>query len=201
MKEKEQLFTIKLWQEALTEKQTEWRGKIQHIGSGDSSYFRDLSKMMDFITRRLSGLVSIQEAHEVEPSIDTSEIVSFLKSNSQAGEGGSEDLAPNEPASQSTGYNQEPFTSGEEEQEVQAGFLKKASWLIQGLLANPNGKKAGILRSLGVMVIGVLIFVLGLNHLSPIDPKTTGMVLGSKPFLVGMAGFFNKLRTRRQRTA
>ena len=69
MKEKEQLFTIKLWQEALTEKQTEWRGKIQHIGSGDSSYFRDLSKMMDFITRRLSGLVSIQGSHEVVDSL------------------------------------------------------------------------------------------------------------------------------------
>ena len=199
MKEKEQLFTIKLWQEALTERQSEWRGKIQHIGSGDSSYFRDLSKMMDFITRRLSGLVSIQGSHEVEPSIDSSELASFLKSNTPVGEGGSEDLVPNEPSSQSTGLNQEPFESGQEEQEVQAGFLKKASWLVQGLLATPKGKKVGILRSFGIMVIGVLIFVLSLNHLNPIDPKTTGMVLGSKPFLVGMAGFFNKLRIHRPR--
>jgi hypothetical protein len=195
MKEKEQLFTIKLWQEALTEKQSEWRGKIQHIGSGDSSYFRDLSKMMDFITRRLSGLVSSQQSHDVEPSMNASDVERFLKSNTPIGVKSNDEFIPPKPSHQSTGFNQESFTSSQERHRLQGGFLKKALWM----LAPSKGKRTGLLRSFGIIVIGVLIFVLGLNHMNPIDPKTTGMVLGSKPVLVGIAGFFHKLRTPRQR--
>lgn len=40
----------------MDEKQTEWRGKIQHIGSGEARYFRDWSRMQEFIDDVLEKL-------------------------------------------------------------------------------------------------------------------------------------------------
>lgn len=58
MAETEELFTVKLWREVLDEKQTEWRGKIQHVGSGEVRYFRDWTHMMEFIDDVLTKLTA-----------------------------------------------------------------------------------------------------------------------------------------------
>ncbi len=50
-----ELFTIRLWREQLNETHTEWRGKIQHIGSGETRYFRSLDNMMEFMSNTLSN--------------------------------------------------------------------------------------------------------------------------------------------------
>ncbi len=34
------LFTLRLWQAALAEGQTEWRGKLQSLPDGEAYYFR-----------------------------------------------------------------------------------------------------------------------------------------------------------------
>ena len=34
------LFTLRLWQEALAEGQTEWRGTLQSLPDGEACYFR-----------------------------------------------------------------------------------------------------------------------------------------------------------------
>ncbi len=44
-----ELFTLRLWQEAAGGKH-EWRGKIQHIRSGQARYFRDWNTLVDFLT-------------------------------------------------------------------------------------------------------------------------------------------------------
>jgi hypothetical protein len=36
-----QLFTVRVWQEELGNGQTEWRGKVQHVHSGEVRYFRE----------------------------------------------------------------------------------------------------------------------------------------------------------------
>ena len=36
-----QLFTLRIWREDLGEGQIEWRGKVQHVTSGEAHYFRD----------------------------------------------------------------------------------------------------------------------------------------------------------------
>ena len=36
-----QLFTLRMWREDLGQGQFEWRGKVQHIASGEAHYFRD----------------------------------------------------------------------------------------------------------------------------------------------------------------
>jgi hypothetical protein len=35
------LFTVRVWLEELGEGQTEWRGEVQHVISGETRYFRD----------------------------------------------------------------------------------------------------------------------------------------------------------------
>lgn len=36
-----QLFVLRIWQENLGEGHREWRGKVQHMISGDAHYFRE----------------------------------------------------------------------------------------------------------------------------------------------------------------
>jgi hypothetical protein len=37
---------LRLWQEDLGEGRVEWRGKVQHVTSGEAHYFRDWSKLI-----------------------------------------------------------------------------------------------------------------------------------------------------------
>ncbi len=41
-----QLFMLRMWQEDLSEGRWEWRGKVQHIASGEAHYFRDWPGLM-----------------------------------------------------------------------------------------------------------------------------------------------------------
>jgi len=43
-----QLFTVRVWLEELGNGQTEWRGKVQHVTSGEVRYFRDWSTLVAF---------------------------------------------------------------------------------------------------------------------------------------------------------
>lgn len=36
-----QLFLLRVWSEDLGQGRCEWRGRVQHIGSGEVRYFRD----------------------------------------------------------------------------------------------------------------------------------------------------------------
>lgn len=49
-----QLFTLRFWQEDLGAGKTDWRGKIQHINSGDVSYFRDWHALEQFLQDQLN---------------------------------------------------------------------------------------------------------------------------------------------------
>lgn len=40
------LFTIRVWREELAEDQREWRGKVQHVNSGEAYFFRQWSEMV-----------------------------------------------------------------------------------------------------------------------------------------------------------
>ena len=40
------LFTVKLWLEPLGDGQTEWRGQLRDVESGEIRYFRDLTKLV-----------------------------------------------------------------------------------------------------------------------------------------------------------
>ena len=40
------LFTVKLWLEPLGDGQTEWRGQLRDVESGEIRYFRDLKALV-----------------------------------------------------------------------------------------------------------------------------------------------------------
>ena len=39
------LFTVRLWPKDLGEGQVEWRGKVQHVLSGEAHYFREWQEL------------------------------------------------------------------------------------------------------------------------------------------------------------
>ena len=43
------LFTVRVWREELSADRIEWRGKVQHVLSGETRYFRDWQTLLDFI--------------------------------------------------------------------------------------------------------------------------------------------------------
>jgi hypothetical protein len=44
------LFTLRVWTETLGGGQQEWRGKVHHIGSGETRYFRSWEALVAFLT-------------------------------------------------------------------------------------------------------------------------------------------------------
>ena len=43
------LFMLRLWPEDLGNGQTDWRGSIQHVSSGEARYFRDWPTVETFV--------------------------------------------------------------------------------------------------------------------------------------------------------
>lgn len=50
----EHLFVVRVWQEPEQVKSGEWRGSIEHVGSGQRLYFVSLDDLNDFIALRLN---------------------------------------------------------------------------------------------------------------------------------------------------
>ncbi|MFL5591267.1 MAG: hypothetical protein ACJ8DI_26935 [Ktedonobacteraceae bacterium] len=50
-----ELFTVRLWQEEQGNDQVTWRGKVQHVTSGEARYFHDWSTLIAFLLRWLPG--------------------------------------------------------------------------------------------------------------------------------------------------
>lgn len=55
-----QLFTLSLWQEDLGGGASEWRGKVRHVPSGETRYFRDWPILIAFLQER--GQAPVDEA-------------------------------------------------------------------------------------------------------------------------------------------
>jgi hypothetical protein len=49
-----QLFTVRLWKEDLDKEHNEWRGKLQHVSSGEAYYFKAWEEMIELILRLLA---------------------------------------------------------------------------------------------------------------------------------------------------
>jgi hypothetical protein len=55
---KSHLFTVRYWLETLGNGQTDWRGKVQYVNSGEVRYFRDCQTLNEFIETILQNLAS-----------------------------------------------------------------------------------------------------------------------------------------------
>lgn len=49
------LFTLRLWAEALGDDRQEYRGKVQHVVSGDARHFRDWTTLEAFLLEKLTA--------------------------------------------------------------------------------------------------------------------------------------------------
>jgi hypothetical protein len=47
------LFTVRLWAEDIGHGQTEWRGRVQHVTSGETHYFRDWPTLIAHLLKLL----------------------------------------------------------------------------------------------------------------------------------------------------
>ncbi len=50
------LFTVRLWREDLGQGQTEWRGRVQHVLSGEGRFFRDWTALIVWLQTLLADL-------------------------------------------------------------------------------------------------------------------------------------------------
>ena len=50
-----QLFMLRMWREELGEGRVEWRGKVQHVTSGEVRYFRDWPTLIACLQEMLSA--------------------------------------------------------------------------------------------------------------------------------------------------
>ena len=58
------LFTVRVWEEEIGADQTEWRGKVQLVTSGEVRYFREWDALVPLLLMMLSELDTISN----EPS-------------------------------------------------------------------------------------------------------------------------------------
>ena len=54
-RERTQLFTLRVWEEEVAQKEQEIRFKLQHVVSGEVRYFRDWSMAVAFCEEKLRG--------------------------------------------------------------------------------------------------------------------------------------------------
>jgi len=51
-----QLFTLRVWQEQMTDGQAEWRGQVQRVTTGETLYFRDWHTLIAHLVNLLTNL-------------------------------------------------------------------------------------------------------------------------------------------------
>ncbi len=185
-----ELFTVRLWQEMLNEKQTEWRGKIQHVGSGEVCYFRDWSKMMEFIDTTLLGL-----GNQKAEITTASESGDFRLGGMQKERRRARLVPEPESADSSGSINKtwQQYQTTRWTKKVKGPFPLRIFQKLWRALYGGNTNRLRVVKSLGVMLIAALLIGFGLNHMFVIDLKTTSAIFGTKPLLVGITGIFEGL--------
>ena len=63
------LFTVRLWLEELGEGQTEWRGEVHAVVSGERRYFRDWPTLVAFLQAMLPKTGSIHLSVADDPKV------------------------------------------------------------------------------------------------------------------------------------
>ncbi len=62
------LFTVRLWQEELGQGETEWRGRVQNVASGDTAYFRNWPGLVATLQRLVATTEPVCEDAPGDPS-------------------------------------------------------------------------------------------------------------------------------------
>jgi hypothetical protein len=187
MEDKEELFTMRLWKESLDQTQMEWRGKIQHVGSGQIAYFRDWSKMVDFIS---AALPNLPQSDRVEKEKLSS--VDRLHTSRGGAKRGLRDLPsrinlPGNPVRGRLGLANNLNLSG-------GGNHSQKRRNNRSTL--PEIVRAGtrFTQSVGFMFVGAISMILGWDQIGANDPRTTTVVSGLTALLLGAIIISQKLK-------
>ena len=62
------LFTVRLWPNDLGEGQVEWRGKVQHVLSGEAHYFREWQELETHLTAMVLQRERSSQAEATKPN-------------------------------------------------------------------------------------------------------------------------------------
>jgi len=65
--QRSQLFMLRLWAEDVGGGRTDWRGKVQHVNSGEARYFRDwptLEAFVEGLLRRIDPEAALADGTE-----------------------------------------------------------------------------------------------------------------------------------------
>jgi hypothetical protein len=54
LRRRSHLFTVRLWAEEIGDGQTEWRGRVQQVTSGEAYYFRDWPTLIAHLLKMLN---------------------------------------------------------------------------------------------------------------------------------------------------
>lgn len=194
-----ELFTVRLWQEALSDTQSEWRGKVQHVGTGEARYFRDWSKMMSFINDTLATLTGSQRPEVAQPAKHgrfRTRREQYRRSHPRwARTRRMPTRGTMETRPQARPIRQQDKVADRPNQKGGNGIVQKLAKL-RAFLPKFDKRSTRVTKNLGVMIIATILFILGLNHIVAIDPKTTGEIFGSKPLLMGAAGIMRGISKR-----
>lgn len=187
MEDREELFMMRLWKESLDRTHMEWRGKIQHVGSGQVAYFRDWSKVMDFIGAALPDLPQSNQSAEEKPSgVDRPRT-------------GREELKH--------GLRGLPTRINLPANPVK-GRLGLANNLNLSTRGNHSGKKTArkgtlpeivragtrFTQSVGFMFVGAISMILGWDQIGANDPRTTSVISGLTALILGAIILSQKLK-------
>lgn len=55
-----QLFTVRVWQEAINVDSVEWRGEVKHLASGRVRYFREWQQLPILLQKLLAEEEAVQ---------------------------------------------------------------------------------------------------------------------------------------------
>lgn len=47
------LFVIRIWEQVIEHGRTEWRGRVQHVPTGEVHYFREWADMLSIVQQML----------------------------------------------------------------------------------------------------------------------------------------------------
>ncbi|HEU5103409.1 MAG TPA: hypothetical protein VFU22_30520 [Roseiflexaceae bacterium] len=67
-----QLFTVRLWGEDLGDGRTEWRGKVQHVLSGEAHYFREWPALIAWLIAMLPPTETKLTTDDIHAGLDDS---------------------------------------------------------------------------------------------------------------------------------
>jgi hypothetical protein len=187
MEDREELFTMRLWKESLDQTHMEWRGKIQHVGSGQVAYFRDWSKMVDFISAALPNLP--QSDRVVEEKLSSVDRLRTSRADAKRGLRGlpTRINLPANPVRGRLGLaNNLNLTGGGNHSQKTRDHSSTLPEIVRA------GTRAT--QSIGFMFVGAISMILGWDQIGANDPRTTTVFSGLTALLLGAIIISQKLK-------